>query len=321
MADAPSFEIDSFLDHIQTDALPHTVIVDCTSDESIARRYVEWLRRGIHVVTPNKKAGSSDLDYYDQLRGASREGSAHYLYETTVGAGLPIIQTLRDLIQTGDEVLRVRRSCRVRSPICSTASTVRVPFLKSGRGPRQRLYRARSARRSVRHGRRRKVVILARRVWAAYRAGRWRAAGLVPTGPGGGQRRGFPERVTRSPTRASLRPSSRRASAARSALHRVDRRDGRASVRLRRRTRLGRARLALHLTDNIVQFSTARYNPNPLIVQGPGAGPEVDGAGVFADLLRLAAYLGVLIPRFPARPKRFGNKRLSGRRSAQWHAR
>jgi aspartokinase/homoserine dehydrogenase 1 len=48
----------------------------------------------------------------------------------------------------------------------------------------------------------------------------------------------------------------------------------------------------LNLTDNIVQFQTRRYTPNPLIVQGPGAGPEVTAAGVFADLLRLAAYLG-----------------------------
>jgi aspartokinase/homoserine dehydrogenase 1 len=48
----------------------------------------------------------------------------------------------------------------------------------------------------------------------------------------------------------------------------------------------------LHLTDNLVQFQTSRYTPNPLVVQGPGAGPEVTAAGIFADILRLAAYLG-----------------------------
>jgi aspartokinase/homoserine dehydrogenase 1 len=68
-------------------------------------------------------------------------------------------------------------------------------------------------------------------------------------------------------------------------------RDGRATVRLRN-VPASDALARLHLTDNIVQFSTARYTPNPLIVQGPGAGPEVTAAGVFADLLRLAAYLG-----------------------------
>lgn len=68
-------------------------------------------------------------------------------------------------------------------------------------------------------------------------------------------------------------------------------RDGKASVSLRsvpETDPLAR----LNLTDNLVQFSTARYTPNPLIVQGPGAGPEVTAAGIFADLLRLAAYLG-----------------------------
>ena len=68
-------------------------------------------------------------------------------------------------------------------------------------------------------------------------------------------------------------------------------REGKATVRLRS-VPASDALARLNLTDNIVQFSTARYTPNPLIVQGPGAGPEVTAAGVFADLLRLAAYLG-----------------------------
>jgi aspartokinase/homoserine dehydrogenase 1 len=67
--------------------------------------------------------------------------------------------------------------------------------------------------------------------------------------------------------------------------------DGKATVRLRS-VAANHALARLHLTDNLVQFSTARYTPNPLIVQGPGAGPEVTAAGIFADLLRLAAYLG-----------------------------
>jgi aspartokinase/homoserine dehydrogenase 1 len=67
--------------------------------------------------------------------------------------------------------------------------------------------------------------------------------------------------------------------------------DGTASVRLRS-VPATHALARLNLTDNLVQFETRRYTPNPLIVQGPGAGPEVTAAGIFADLLRLAAYLG-----------------------------
>src|SRR5690606_36499948 len=58
-------------------------------------------------ITPNKRANTSELEYYRELRRTSREEGVHYLYETTVGAGLPIVQTLRDLIQTGDEVMEI----------------------------------------------------------------------------------------------------------------------------------------------------------------------------------------------------------------------
>ena len=79
--------------------MPHTVVIDCTASADIAKRYPDWLAAGIHIVTPNKKANSADLPFYRRLRDARRAGSAHYLYETTVGAGLPVVQTLRDFMQ------------------------------------------------------------------------------------------------------------------------------------------------------------------------------------------------------------------------------
>ena len=74
------------------------MIVDCTASAAIARHYPEWLAAGIHVVTPNKQAGSADMAFYRTLAEARRAGGSHYLYEATVGAGLPIIQTLRGLL-------------------------------------------------------------------------------------------------------------------------------------------------------------------------------------------------------------------------------
>jgi aspartokinase/homoserine dehydrogenase 1 len=65
------------------------------------------LKRGIHIATPNKKANSGALPYYRALQEAGRAAGTHYLYEATVGAGLPIIQTLRDLRETGDEITRI----------------------------------------------------------------------------------------------------------------------------------------------------------------------------------------------------------------------
>ena len=70
------------------------------------RHYRDWLARGIHIVTPNKKANSGAL-LLRGLKAARRVSGAHYLYEATVGAGLPVIQTLRDLRETGDEITRI----------------------------------------------------------------------------------------------------------------------------------------------------------------------------------------------------------------------
>src|SRR4030081_168900 len=100
-------DLDKFADHVQADYIPHTAIVDCTASAEIGMQYVTWLKRGIHIATPNKKANSGTLPYYRALQEARRAAGTHYLYEATVGAGLPIIQTLRDLRETGDDITRI----------------------------------------------------------------------------------------------------------------------------------------------------------------------------------------------------------------------
>src|SRR6202041_2597051 len=90
-------DLEKFAAHVQADYIPHTVIVDCTASAEVGQNYVGWLKRGIHVVTPNKKANSGTLPYYRSLQEAGRASGPHCLYEAHVGAGLPIIQTLRDV--------------------------------------------------------------------------------------------------------------------------------------------------------------------------------------------------------------------------------
>src|SRR5690606_26196683 len=106
-SEAVPTDLAAVADHVQAEHLPHAVIIDCTASEAVAQRYEDWMARGIHVITPNKRANTSDFAYYRALRRTSRENGTRYLYETTVGAGLPVIQTLRDLVQTGDEVYQV----------------------------------------------------------------------------------------------------------------------------------------------------------------------------------------------------------------------
>src|SRR5450432_1131187 len=100
-------DLQKFINHVQADYVPHTVVSDCTASAEVADEYRNWLSRGIHIVTPNKKANSGTLPYYRSLQDAKRNAGTHYLYEATVGAGLPIIQTLRDLRETGDEITQI----------------------------------------------------------------------------------------------------------------------------------------------------------------------------------------------------------------------
>ncbi|HTE42922.1 MAG TPA: bifunctional aspartate kinase/homoserine dehydrogenase I, partial [Steroidobacteraceae bacterium] len=102
-----ALDLAKFADHVHADHLPHAVIIDCSASAEVAQHYPEWLGAGIHVVTPNKKANTLDLDFFDRLHESRRTGGAHYLYEATVGAGLPVVQTLRDLRETGDEIRRI----------------------------------------------------------------------------------------------------------------------------------------------------------------------------------------------------------------------
>ena len=101
---AAAADLDAFACHVRADHLPHAMIIDCSASDAVAARYCDWLAAGIHVVTPNKHAGSGDWQRYAAIRAAQRDGGGRFLYETTVGAGLPVIQTLRSLLDTGDEL-------------------------------------------------------------------------------------------------------------------------------------------------------------------------------------------------------------------------
>ena len=97
-------DADKLISHIQADYLPHAVLIDCTADQGVADRYAAWLQRGIHVITPNKRAHSGADRLLPGVEAPEPRRARHFLYEATVGAGLPVIHTLRDLVETGDEI-------------------------------------------------------------------------------------------------------------------------------------------------------------------------------------------------------------------------
>lgn len=99
-------DVDVFLTFAKEQQLVNPVLVDCTSSESIAATYLEALKAGLHIVTPNKKANTKDYQYYQQLRTSALQSRRQFLYETNVGAGLPVIDNLKKLLFAGDELIK-----------------------------------------------------------------------------------------------------------------------------------------------------------------------------------------------------------------------
>lgn len=100
------FSVKTLQEFVQDNSLVNPVIVDCTSSEIIAKQYPTMMLDGFHVVTPNKRANTADTEFYQLLRDTAQQTNRQFLYETTVGAGLPVIDNLQKLIYAGDELIR-----------------------------------------------------------------------------------------------------------------------------------------------------------------------------------------------------------------------
>ncbi|GLO59940.1 bifunctional aspartate kinase/homoserine dehydrogenase I [Vibrio sp. MACH09] len=98
------FSLAKLIAMVQRNHIINPVLVDCTSSEEIAEQYTDFLGAGFHVVTPNKKANTASMAYYHQLRKVAQSSRRKLMYETTVGAGLPVIENLQNLISAGDEL-------------------------------------------------------------------------------------------------------------------------------------------------------------------------------------------------------------------------
>ncbi|MCK5942531.1 MAG: bifunctional aspartate kinase/homoserine dehydrogenase I [Planctomycetes bacterium] len=274
--------------HVHAEHLPHTVIVDCSASDAVADRYADWLSAGIHVITPNKHAGSGPFERYEALR----RQPGQFCYEATVGAGLPIITTLRDLIDTGDRVLAID------GILSGTLAFLFERF--DGSQPFSALVRDAMARGFTEPDPRddlsgldvaRKLVIMARENGWRIGLEHVQLESLVPESLQGGDKQAFLANLDRldAPLAERLAAAQQRGCV----LRYVARLEagGEAVVGLTEVT-ADHALANIRPTDNVVQFTTERYRDNPLVVRGPGAGPDATAMGIFADLLRVASALG-----------------------------
>jgi aspartokinase/homoserine dehydrogenase 1 len=292
LAAGEPMDLERFTEHVQTDFLPHSILIDCTASQAIADRYLDWLARGIHVITPNKRAHSGPIEVYQQLMATSRVSKSHFLYEATVGAGLPVINTLKDLVETGDDIERISGIFSGTLAYLFNVFDGSRPFSEIVREANNRGYTEPDPRDDL-SGMdvARKAVILAREAGMNLELADIEIESLVPAALAGAEVGEFLDRLVDFDAPMAARLAAARAE--RSVLRYVadvDMRSGKANVSLQS---FGEDHpfANISLTDNIVQFVTRRYSANPLIIRGPGAGPDVTAAGIFADLLRLSSML------------------------------
>ncbi|MCP4501084.1 MAG: bifunctional aspartate kinase/homoserine dehydrogenase I [Deltaproteobacteria bacterium] len=285
-------EMNAFINHVQAPHLPHAVLVDCTASEEIASHYPDWMARGLHVVTPNKKASAGPTSLVDAI-AKSRKRHTHYFYEGTVGAGLPILQTLRSLLQTGDEVVRIEgvlsgtlsylfNTFNEDTPFSSLVADARAKGFTEP-DPRDDLSGMDVAR---------KVLILARELGMCIDIDDINVQSLTPKSlKDEPDVEAFLKKL--SSFDDDIEKKRREAAERNEVLRYVGSIDVEHGCKVELQSlKTSNAFAGLTGSDNIIAFTTRRYSEQPLIVRGPGAGPEVTAGGVFSDLLRLCAHLG-----------------------------
>jgi len=287
MEEAEDMELDRFIKNIQQKNLRNSVFVDITADDTIAKTYPQYLQKSISVVACNKIACSSSYDYYKKLKDLAREFNAPFLFETNVGAGLPVIGTLNDLLRSGDKVNKIEAVLSGTLNFVFNNYTGEKSFANVVKQAQDEGYTEPDPRLDL-SGMdvMRKIMILARETGEKLEMENITNESFMPLSCMKGDVANFYKEMEMHEQHFFNLVSKAKAEGKK--LKFVAKFDkGNASVGLQL---IGPQHDFYHLygKDNAVLFYTNRYTEQPLVIKGAGAGAEVTASGVFADIIRAA---------------------------------
>lgn len=281
---SPESDIARLRDEVVGMNIFNSVFVDCTASKDVASLYQTFLDHNISVVAANKVAASSSYDIYRRLKDTALARGVKYLFETNVGAGLPIIGTINDLLSSGDRILKIEAVLSGTLNFIFNAISAEVPFSETVRLAKELGYSEPDPRIDL-SGQDvvRKLVILTRE--GGYKAEQADVEKhlFIPEDLFNGSIEDFWRRLPEldadfEERRKVLEAESKR-------------------WRFVARMEMGRMSVGLEAVDsrhpfyglegsnNIVLLTTERYKEYPMLIQGYGAGAEVTAAGVFANIM------------------------------------
>ena len=287
LAAAPVSSIQRLHDEVIGMNIFNSVFVDCTASPEVAGLYADFLEHNINVVAANKIAASSDYANYRKLKETSQKRGVKFLFETNVGAGLPIIRTINDLCNSGDKILRIEAVLSGTLNFIFNTISKDIPFSETVRMAKEEGYSEPDPRIDL-SGKDviRKLVILAREAGYEISQEDVEAKLFIPQSFFEGTLDEFWQNLPSLD--ADLEARRQELEKQKKVWRFVAKlENGKASVSLEEFDH-NHSFYVLEGSNNIVMLTTERYRKYPMLIQGYGAGASVTAAGVFADIMSLA---------------------------------
>ncbi len=287
-----AMNLDAFVRRMRDMNLPNSVFVDCTASDALVAQYETILESSISIVTPNKKANAGGYALYERLHRAALRHNVRFLYETNVGAGLPIINTINDLIAGGDRILRIDGVLSGTLSYIFNTFTAGRSFAEVVGEARRKGYTEPDPRDDLNGSDvGRKLLILARESGHPLELKDISVKPLLPrTLRHGGTADQFLKRL---PALDAAYARERDAASGEGKVLRyvASFSRGKAGVSLER---VGPENpcYALSGSDIIIALTTANCRDQPIVIKGPGAGADVTATGVLADIIRISYHEG-----------------------------